>query len=193
MIIVNGSQICWFKIARKLDIHYWTWHKTDQFMGHMKYFWQGACASDSIPCKQMLRWKQLWFDSRKRRLRLSPQLYWCTHRVTWPVKTPQGSEDPPPFHSICKKRKLGQCADQLCRRWRWFYILVWFVKAGASAFQHKIHTRVTSLRPTVCCTEERFTFHSQRWALQAKNCTTLIKFEFEVVIWVCPPPPKYRG
>lgn len=94
----------------------------------------------------------------------------------------RAAKTPPPFHSICKKRKLGQCADQLCRRWRWFYILAWFVKAGASAFQHKIHTRVTSLRPTVCCTEERFTFHSQRWALQAKNCTTLIKFEFEVVI-----------
>lgn len=129
-------------------------------------------------CERMLRCKQLWFGSRKRRLRLSPRLYWRAHRVTWPAKTPQVGEYPP-FHSICKKRKLGQCADQLCRRRRRFYVFVWFAKADASAFQRKIHTRVTSLwtQPFVAPRNDFRSTHRGE------------HFRLEVVIWVYSPPP----
>lgn len=133
-------------------------------MEDINYF-QGACVSGFILFEQMLGCKQLWFDSRTGLLLLSPQLYWCTHRVTWPVKTPQGSEDPPPsLHSIRKKRKLGQRTDQLCGRW--FDIVVWFVQASVSPFQHRIHIWLTHLWPAVSRTEERYLFYLQRSAFQ---------------------------
>lgn len=65
---------------------------------------------------------------------LHAQLYWCTHWVTWPDKTPQGSEDdPPPLpNNICRKRKLGQRADRLHRRQ--LHIFVLLVKTTVPTF-----------------------------------------------------------